>query len=307
MNAGSPPAASSAEGSIYDLGYRHYEGKRHGGWFAIWSLYTEGLRSVWGFGRAMTAKGWPFVLAGIYAFPAFLQLALSSIFAQSMSEGNKIELIAYRDYFGMMWILLMVFCIAQGPELVCRDQRSHVLALYFTRPLNHVGYAFARVAALATALFITLMVPMVALFIGDVLMKPDTLRAIGDELPRALPALPANAVIAVGMASISLALAAFSPRRAYSTIGLVAYFLLMEAVPAFIYTAGQHAGWTWSALTSLLTPITTLTGAGDWFFGAPLSADFPISMSADQYVAAALVSIGVFSGLLLLRYRSLAA
>ena len=306
MSVGSP-AAGSADGSIYDLGYRHYEGSRHGSWFAVWSLFTEGLRSVWGFGRPMTAKGGPFALAGIYAFPAFLQLALSSVFAQSISQGNKIELIAYRDYFGLMWILLMVFCIAQGPELVCRDQRSKVLVLYFTRPLGHAGYAFARVAALAAALFITLMLPMVALFVGDVLMKPDTIAAIGDELPRFLPALPANAVIAWGMAAISLALASYSPRRAYSTIGLVAYFLLMEGVPAFIYEAGKHAGWTWAALTSLLEPITTLQGAADWFFGASLSSDFPTTMSADQYVAAALVSIAVFSGLLLLRYRSLSA
>jgi ABC-2 type transport system permease protein len=307
MTVQSPAAAASPEGSIYDLGYRHYEGKRHGGWFAVWSLFTEGLRSVWGLGRPMTAKGWPFALAGIYAFPALLQLALSSVFAQAMSEGNKITLFAYGDYFGMMWILIMLFCMAQGPELVCRDQRSQVLSLYFTRPLGHAGYAFARAAALSTALFITLMVPMIALFIGDVLMKPDTLSAIGDELPKALPALPANALIAVGMATISLGLAAFSPRRAYSTIGLVAYFLLMEGVPEFVYSAGQHAGWTWADKTFLLSPVTTLIASSSWFFGAQLSGDYPITMSADQFVAAAFASVAVFSGLLLLRYRSISA
>ena len=48
------------------------------------------------------------------------------------------------------------------------------------------------------------------------------------------------------MASISLALSSFSPRRAYSAIGLVAYFLLMEAIPAVIFGVGERAGWEWS-------------------------------------------------------------
>ncbi len=72
-------------------------------------------------------------------------------------------------------------------------------------------YALARLASLATALFLVLMVPMIALFVGDVLMKPDTFKAIGNELPQALPAFPAYFLVAVSMASIALALSAVLP------------------------------------------------------------------------------------------------
>ena len=309
MSAQMPAAASSPEGNIYDLGYRHYEGKRHGTWFAVWPLYVESLRSVWGFGRPMTAKGWPFILAGIYAFPALLQLALSSVFSKALSEGRQLELFTYAKYFGDtgLWILILLFCIAQAPELVCRDQRSHVLSLYFTRPLARAQYAVARVGALSTALFIVLVIPCLALFVGDVLMKADTIKAIGDELPRLLPSLPASALVALGMGSISLGLAAFSPRRAYSTIGLVAFFLIVEGVTAFIYEAGVRAGWSWADMTSLLAPITTLEGAYQWFFGGPLLDPFPSAMTSADYLAAALATIAIFWGLLLYRYRSISA
>ena len=65
MTAGNRITASSPAGSIYDLGYRHYEGKRRGRGYAIWSLYVESLRSVWGFGRPTRAKAAPFIMVKV--------------------------------------------------------------------------------------------------------------------------------------------------------------------------------------------------------------------------------------------------
>jgi cbb3-type cytochrome oxidase subunit 3 len=109
------------------------------------------------------------------------------------------------------------------------------------------------------------------------------------------------------MASVSLGLSAFSPRRAYSTIGLVAFFLLAEGVTTFIYETGNRAGWSWADMTSLLAPITTLEGAYLWFFGGSLPSPFPSTMTATDYLAAAAVTIVVFWGLLQIRYRSISA
>jgi ABC-2 type transport system permease protein len=295
-------------GNIYDLGYRHYEGTRHGRWYAAWSLYVESLRSVWGFGRPMTAKAAPFILVGLYAFPSLIQIAFSSAISQSVAEGQAAGLFAYDNYYTRVAFFIVLFCVAQAPELVCRDQRYHVLPLYFTRALNRSEYALARLAALSTALFIALMLPMVALFVGDVLMKPDTLQAITDEWPKAMPSIPACALAAVSLASISLALSAFSPRRAYSAIGLVAYFLLMEIVPVVIYSVGQQAGWTWADKLVLLTPNTAIAAATDWFFGKGLAAaGYPSTLGSEAYVLAILASIAVFTGFLLFRYRRVAA
>jgi ABC-2 type transport system permease protein len=308
MSSPNPVTASSPAGSIYDLGYRHYEGPRRGRVWAMWSLFVESFRGVWGFGRPMSAKAAPFILAGLYALPALFQLAFASVIAQQISSGGETQLMAYRSYFGMFYFLVIFFCVAQAPELVCRDQRYHVLPLYFTRSLSRVEYALARLASLAAALFLLLMVPCVALFIGDILMKPDTFKAIGDELPKALPALPANALIAAGLSALSLTVSSFSSRRAYSAIALVAYVLLAEAVPSAISAIGRNSDWTWTDKLFALTPVTSLIGASEWFFGQVLDPrEFTGSLTADAYVVVALMSVVVFTLILLFRYRRLPA
>jgi ABC-2 type transport system permease protein len=307
-------ARTAPAGNIYDLGYRHYEGRRHGRWYAVWSLYVEGIRAVWGFGRPMTAKAAPFILAGLYSLYALIQLAFSASFSRAISTGDMTaaELATYSNYFANVAFFIVLFLVAQAPELVCRDQRYHVLPLYFTRALGRLDYSFARMASLATSVFIALMAPMVLLFVGDVLMKPDTLQAIADEWPRALPAIPACALAALSLATASLALASFSPRRAYAAIGLVAYFLLMEIVPTVIFRVGNQAGWEWSEKLLLLRPTNSIAAATDWFCGVPLpigrgAGGLPATMGADAYVLAVFASIAVFTGVLLFRYRRIQA
>ena len=309
MTNDSPLLASSTTGSIYDLGYRHYNGPRRGRGWAIWSLYVESLRGIWGFGRPMTAKAAPLILAGLYAIVAVIQLAFASVFASEIARGQSVQLLNYSNYFASMFFFVFFFCVAQAPEVVCRDQRYSVLPLYFTRALGRIDYAAARLASLATAVFIVLMIPNVALFIGDVLMKTDTFKAVGDELPLALPSIPASIFVALGLAAISLAVSSFTPRRAYAAIGLVAYVLLMEAIPAAIYSIGQTGGGaTWTDKLFLLTPITSLDGATNWFFGKPLDPEtFLGTLTAEAYLVAALASIVVFTGVLVFRYRRIPA
>jgi ABC-2 type transport system permease protein len=310
MTAPGPVTTATPAGSIYDLGYRHYEGKRNGRVYAMWSLFVESFRGVWGFGRPMTAKAAPFILLALYAFAAFIQLAFSSIIFQSISQpGASTEgLFTYANYYSRLGILVLFFCVAQAPEVVCRDQRYQVLPLYFTRAMGRIEYALARLAALVLALFLVLLLPVVALFVGDVLMKPDTFQAIGSEWPQALPSVPGDALVALGMASLSLAISSFSPRRAYSAIGIVAYVLLMEAIPAAINSVGETAGWTWSDKLFAFSPITSLEGALSWFFGRSLDPEsFTGTLTSGDFVVAAIAGAAVATAVLCFRYRRMSA
>jgi ABC-2 type transport system permease protein len=302
-------AASSPAGSIYDLGYRHYEGKRRGRVFATWSLYVDSLRGIWGFGRPMSAKAAPFIMAALYALPAVIVLAFSSTISKSIATGatNPADLPNYANYFEGIGTFIVLFLVAQAPEVVCRDQRYQVLPLYFTRAMGRSDYAMARLLSLATALFLVLMVPVIALFIGDILMGTDAFKAVESEWPKALPSIPANLLIAASMASIALALSSYSPRRAYAAVGVLAYFLLVEFVPIVIYGIGHEAGAKWVDFLPLITPITGLSRANDWFFGTPIPADFPSSIGAGAYVLASIASTLLFTGILVWRYRRITA
>jgi ABC-2 type transport system permease protein len=133
--------AGAPAGSIYDLGYRHYEGERHGRAYSVLSLYLESLRGIWGFGRPASAKAAPFILLGLWSMFAFFQLAFSSVLAQAISSGEDVgQLFAYDNYFGRVYIFVLFFCIAQAPELVCRDQRYSVLPLYFSRSMHKADW-----------------------------------------------------------------------------------------------------------------------------------------------------------------------
>ena len=60
-----PPdlVAGSATGSIFDLGYRGYDGPRLGRRHAITTLFTQSLKWTFGIGRGGRAKIAPFALA----------------------------------------------------------------------------------------------------------------------------------------------------------------------------------------------------------------------------------------------------
>jgi ABC-2 type transport system permease protein len=309
MTAPRGDSTGTRTGSIYDLGYRHYEGKRNGRLYAMWSLFVESLRGVWGFGRPMSAKAVPLILAGLYALPAVVQLAFSSVITQQAAKSGKApELLNYQSYFADFSFLVFFFCVAQAPELVCRDQRYSVLPLYFTRAMGRIEYALSRLAALVLTLFVVLLIPALALFVGDVLMKPDAFKAIGDELPLALPSIPAGALAALVLGSLSLAISSFSPRRAYSAIGMVAYILLMEAIPAAIYSIGSSSGPNATDKLFLLSPLTSLMGATNWFFGVPLSPnDFAGTLTSAGYLGGAFVTFAVATLVLMYRYRRLPA
>ena len=107
--------------SIYDLGYRHYEGERIGRRGTLLTLYVHGLRSAFGLGRRASSKIFPFGLA-IFAFvPAIIQLGVGAITNASKVD---VEIFKHEDYFTYVRIILVLFCAAVAPELVGRDQRN---------------------------------------------------------------------------------------------------------------------------------------------------------------------------------------
>jgi ABC-2 type transport system permease protein len=291
--------ADTTAGTIYDLGYQRYEGVRLGRRHAIWALYVHSLRGVFGIGRSLSSKVGPIGLAVIAFVPAVFQLGIASI------APAEIEVVRPEDYFQLIEVVLAVFCAVVAPELVGRDQRTQTLSLYFSRALRRQDYALAKFAALMTGMLAITVIPQVIMFVGNGLAAADFGDYVRDEWAD-LPSIFGSAILLSGLiAGIGLMIAAQTPRRAYSTVGILAAFLLTSAVGASIFEAAdQDVG----RFVLLLSPFHVARGLTFWFFDAMFDPGTQLAeadFSGITYaIDAALVTL-VMLALLLRRYEKI--
>jgi len=194
-----------------------------------------------------------------------------------------------------------------APDLVGRDQRTKTLSLYFSRALRRDDYALAKFAALVTGMLAITVVPQVMMFIGNGLAAAD----FGDRLQDKWTDLPSILGSAIELScldsGIALLVAAQTPRRAYSTVGILAAFLLTSAVGAGVFEAtDRDAG----RFVLLLSPLHLVQGLTRWFFDAPLESGSQL-VQADlpgvMYAIAAAAIVCVTLALLLRRYGKIPA
>src|ERR1039457_1496099 len=140
----STAAPGRRSGVIHDIGYQHYDGPRLGRPAIVRALCWHSLRSAFGIGRGIKAKIVPVITFVIMCLPAVAN-------AVSVANGTP-RSINYDTYIFQLRVLVMIiFIAAQAPELVSRDLRSHVLPLYFSRPLRRLDYPLAKLAAFILA------------------------------------------------------------------------------------------------------------------------------------------------------------
>ena len=201
-------AGTEATGTIYDIGYRRYDGPRLGRGGAVGAVVEAGVRAVFGLGRSGRSKIIPWGAVILAILPAVVAIAIRVL------AGDLIpELYNYENYLWQIGGLFGIFLAAQAPELVVNDIRYRVLPLYFSRPMSRFDYVASKLAALAIGLLALTLVPVLVLFIGRVLATDDLLAALGDEIG-SLPSIIGNGVLhAVVLASIGLAISSLASRR----------------------------------------------------------------------------------------------
>jgi len=304
--AGSVSSAGGVAGNIYDLGYQRYDGPRLGRRHAIWALFAYSLRGTFGIGRSGRAKLVPISLALLALLPALVAVGVTALLNRTSSSVPVSSPISYATFYGYISIILMLFCAAQAPELLGRDQRYHVLSLYFSRALVRTDYAIAKLGALLAAILLVFLVPQLVIFLGHVLSASDVPTAFADNLWSIPPVLVIAFAAAFVLGGISLAVAAFTPRRAYATAAIIALFIVPPIIAAIVVDVAPGGASRWIVL---LVPGSILDGLNSYLFNvAPNSrllqqVDLPGQVFA---VAAMVVSI-VSVGILVRRYRRIAA
>jgi ABC-2 type transport system permease protein len=254
--------AGSATGSIFDLGYHGYDGPRLGRRHAISSLFAQSLKWTFGIGRGGRAKIAPFTLAGLTLLPALLAVAIRALAGPAT---ERLTPITPQNYLTFVQTFIAFFVTAQAPELLGRDQRHHVLTLYFSRALERTDYALAKYGALVCALALVLLVPQAVLLLGIIFASLDLGAGLGEALPLVLPILLSTVVAAAFFSGIALAIGAFIPRRAFSAGAIVATFLVLSGVVQILVVRGQLRDPF--RYVALLDPYALLDGLASTLFG----------------------------------------
>ena len=295
-----PPVTRA--GSIYDLGYRRYEGPRLGRAHAIRSLIIHSFRTTYGIGRSGRAKAAPIIFGAMAILPAVIIVGGLTIAARFGFDRqlDDTELIGFNNYFRSITAIVVLFCAAQAPEMFGRDQRHGVLALYFARALRRPDYALGRLIGFVLAILLLILIPMVILFLGRVLLSTDIAGAFGRNLPNIPPVLAQGLVIATLYGSLAMAVSAFTPRRAYATAGVIALFVLPGLVAGIVIGIGSSTVGTWLVVVS---PNTILDGTNALFFGRSLGEEyFFVDIPHWLFLVSAVVEVGVAVALILRRF-----
>jgi ABC-2 type transport system permease protein len=300
VSAARPPITRA--GSIYDLGYRRYEGPRLGRAAAIRSLIGHSFRSTYGIGRGGRSKIAPFVFGGMAILPAIVVvgvLTIASRFGNARAI-DEMQVIGFGNYFSSVNAIIALFCAAQAPELFGRDQRHGVLPLYFARALRRSDYALGRLVGFWIGVFALLMAPMVILFLGRVLLSTDIAASFGDNLPNVPPVVAQALILSALYGALAMTVSAYAPRRAYATAGIIALFVLPGLVTGIVIGIGTSAIGT--ALT-LIAPNTVIDGTNALFFGGELGSEyFFVDLPLQAFLVSALVEIAILVVLIVRRF-----
>jgi ABC-2 type transport system permease protein len=291
-------ARPETTGTIYDIGYRGYDGPRLGRRGAITAIVGAGLRALFGFGRSGRSKILPWGAVALATLPAGVAVAIRVL------AGDIIDLYSYENYLWETGALMPIFVAAQAPELVVNDMRHRVLPLYFSRPISRFDYVVAKFGALTLALLTLTLLPVLVLFFGRVLAAEDLVGALGDEVG-ALPGILGNGLLhAIVIGSIGLAICAVAGRRAYAAGAVLALFLIGGVVSGTF----QELGSGFEAIAPFANPLAILDGTREWLFGGTVAGS-PVSDAGVPlilYGVAAAVLLGVSWLVLAVRYRGIA-
>ena len=298
------PAATT--GSIYDLGYRGYDGPRLGRASVLLGLTRQTLQEAFGIGRGGRAKIAPFVLFILNVLPALLAVGFTALARQS-GAGDLLESanpIRHDAYWSLTSTLVMLFCAAQAPELFGRDLRYGVLPLYFSRVLTRIDYGLARTAGLFIAILIVTLTPQLVLTVGGILAAADPATGIADELPEIPRYLGVTVLGSAVFAGVSAVVASYTPRRAYSVAAIIGLFIIPPIVVGIIAALSVPDA---ARVLLLASPSDVIDGVNGAIYGPLRIGDETIVLATLEgwvYVVVALAYVVGSMAIVIRRYMT---
>jgi ABC-2 type transport system permease protein len=283
---------------IHNIGYRSYDGVRLGRAYARRSLYSQSLRGSFGLGRSAKSKVLPMLLCGVMCLVALIIVAVA-IAAPAMTK-LPMQYTAFAIY---LQAVIGLFVASQAPQSVSRDLRFKSVPLYFSRPIERVDYVIAKLAAMASAMFILTATPLVILYVGALLAKFDFM----DQTKGFGQGLVSVALLSVLFAGLGLVVAALTPRRGFGVAAVIAVLTItygaVSTVQAIAWQTDSADAITWLGLFS---PITLIDGVQTAFLGASSAfpgGEGPGAAAGVAYLIVVLALVAGCNAVLMRRYR----
>ena len=280
-------------GVIHDIGYRRYTGPRLGRRHATAALYVHSVRTAFGLGRSAKAKIFP----GIVIVLAF---AVAVVAVAIRAQTDQVVM-TYLQYIDGLTIPIVLFLAVVAPEIVARDLRARVLPLYFSRPLGRSDYAFAKLAAMISAVWLLLAAPLLLMFLGGVFDQTGGVSGAWNELTDFLGGLGYAAITAVVLGAFAVPLASVSSRRAVGAVVIAAAFTVTTPIIGVVTEVG---GATARQVVPLVNPVSICTGLESWIYQ---NHALEIGRFGPLYLAAAVAVVAGGTAAMILRYRKVAA
>jgi ABC-2 type transport system permease protein len=224
--------------------------------------------------------------------------------------------------FPLRVVVMTIFVAVQAPELVSRDLRSHVLPLYFSRPLRRRDYPAAKYAAFTVACLLMIEIPLLLLYLGNIVSAQGS-SGVWHQTKLLAGGLGVGALWAVLLAAIGLALACLTAKRAYATGAVAIFFFLTWTLAQIIYSVAGHpvivhaspghglppgaavaqAVTSGQQLAGLISPFTVLDGVRQWLGGKVPGPMAPPGHYGAVYGVMFLVLLAASLTILAVRYR----
>jgi ABC-2 type transport system permease protein len=222
------------QGEVFDLGYQRYEGPREGRMRARKALWTNGIRTSLGIGRGARSKIMPILFFGAVMAPAVIVILVASV------TGLTDELPGRGEYFTWIIFLVILFSAIIAPELLCPDRRDRVLHLYLVRPLTTDDYVIGRWLAFFTISLILVYAGQLVLFLGFTLAADEPFQYLKDNLLDVPRFMAVGFLIAAFTTTIPLAVASFTPRKAYAAGFVIALFVVSSAAAGILTSCEEE-------------------------------------------------------------------
>jgi len=201
---------------IYEQGFRRYVGPRTGTVGALRSLVKHSLRQALGIGRSARYKMVPLPIIFMAFVPAIGLIA----FAALIPVGTEDFLPTYAEYYALVVAALYLFAGLICPEMLCDDQRTGMLGVYLSSPLDRARYLLGKAVAVLLLLLVVTFGPPLLTLIAFTLQNEGP-SGFSEWITVFGRILASSTVVGAVYGAVGLAISASTDRRVVATAAIL--------------------------------------------------------------------------------------